>query len=137
MEKIKIKDIGVEIELPRPDSFLILKETLTRIGIESKRGNELFQSAHILHKVGKYYIVHFKTLFVLDGKEDNVTDDDIRRRNSIAKLVEQWGLCTIRDKSEVELCSPLGEIKIVPYKEKKNWTLTPKYQLGRKKVSPT
>lgn len=132
MEKQK-NEIGVEIELLKPDSFLIIKETLTRIGVQSKRGNELFQSAHILHKAGRYYIVHFKTLFVLDGKEDNVTDDDIRRRNAIAKLIEEWGLCKILDRHHLDLLVPVSELKIVPHKEKKQWTLTPKYQLGKKK----
>lgn len=133
MENLK-HEIGVEIKLLKPDSFLILKETLTRIGIPSKRGNELFQSAHILHKAGKYYIVHFKTLFILDGKENNVTDDDIRRRNTIAKLVEQWGLCKILDRHHLDLLVPVSDLKIVPHKEKSNWTLTPKYQLGKKKI---
>lgn len=133
MEKLKNEEIGVEIELPKPDSFLILKETLTRIGVQSKRNNELFQSAHILHKAGRYYIVHFKTLFVLDGKEDNVTDDDVRRRNTIAKLVEQWGLCKVLNRYHLDLCVPVSELKIVPFKEKKDWILTPKYQLGKKK----
>ena len=124
---------GVEITLPRPDSFLLCKETLTRIGIKSKKNNVLYQSCHILHKRGLYYIVHFLELFKLDGKVAEFTDDDFRRRNTVAKLLDQWGICKVVDQSMVELIVPISEIAIIPFKEKKNYELVSKYTVGSRK----
>ena len=129
-EKLKY---GVEITLPTPDDFLKIKETLTRIGIKSKRDNTLYQSCHILHKRGKYYIMAFKELFLLDGKEADFSDDDFRRRNTIAKLLEQWGICKVVDKEDIEIVVPISEIAIIPFKEKKNFQLLSKYTIGGKK----
>jgi Bacteriophage translational regulator len=129
---------GVEITLPQPDSFLLCKETLTRLGIKSKKSNILYQSAHILHKRGLYYIISFKELFLLDGKEADFTDDDFRRRNTIAKLLNQWGICKIVDMNTVELVVPISDIAIIPFKEKKNYELISKYTVGsRKRISRT
>lgn len=129
-EKIKF---GVEITLPHPDSFNILRESLTRIGIKSKRGDILYQSCHILHKRGKYYIMAFKELFLLDGREADFSDDDFRRRNTIAKLLDNWGICKIVDTNDVELVVPLSEIAIIPFKDKKNYELVSKYTVGGRK----
>lgn len=125
--------VGIEIALDKPDSFLLIKETLTRIGIPSKKNKTLFQTCHILHKQGKYYIVHFKELFLLDGKTADISEDDFRRRNTITKFLNQWNLCTILNKADIEFLSSVSEIKIVPFKEKKEWTLIAKYTLGTKK----
>lgn len=125
--------VGIEIALDKPDSFLLIKETLTRIGIPSKKNKTLFQTCHILHKQGKYYIVHFKELFLLDGKTADISEDDFRRRNTITKFLNQWNLCSILNKSDIEFLSSVSEIKIVPFKEKKEWTLIAKYTLGNKK----
>ena len=125
--------IGVEIILDKPDSFLLIKETLTRIGIPSKRNKTLFQTCHILHKQGKYAIVHFKELFLLDGKDADISEDDFRRRNTISKFLLQWGLCEILDKSDIEFLTDPSEIKIIPFKEKKEWTLLAKYTIGNKR----
>lgn len=130
-EKLKY---GVEITLPTPDDFLKIKETLTRIGIKSKRDNTLYQSCHILHKRGKYYIMNFKELFLLDGKEADFSDDDFRRRNTIAKLLEQWGICKVVDKEDIEIIVPISEIAIIPFKEKKNFQLLSKYTIGGRKT---
>lgn len=127
MDEVKI---GVEIELKTPDSFLVVKETLTRIGIQSKTGKTLYQSCHILHKRGQYYITSFKEMFLLDHKTADITDDDYRRRNSIVKLLAQWGLCNIIDKNDIEFLNDNTEIKIVPFKDKKNWSLIAKYTIG-------
>ncbi len=124
------RDFGVEIKLKNPDSFLIVKETLSRIGIASKKSKTLFQTAHILHKQGTYKICHFKELFILDGKDSNIDEDDYRRRNSIAKMLDQWGLCTVINRSDLEFLADTEEIKIVPFKEKKDWSLIPKYSIG-------
>lgn len=124
--------IGVEIILSSPDDFLKIRETLTRIGIPSKRNKTLFQTCHILHKQGKYAIVHFKELFLLDGKDADISEDDFRRRNTISKFLLQWGLCSILNKSDIEFLLPPSEIKIVPFKEKKEWTLLAKYTLGNR-----
>ena len=124
------------IELPEPDNFLKVKETLTRIGVASASNakKELFQSCHILHKQGKYALVHFKEMFLLDGKPTNFSDDDLARRNAIANLLAQWGLIKIvePEKTKEPVC-PLGKIKVISYKEKKDWTLTAKYTIGKSK----
>jgi len=123
----------LEVTLPDPDAFLKVCETLTRIGIASKKDNTLYQSCHILHKQGKYFIVHFKELFALDGKESNITNNDIERRNAIASLLGDWGLLTIVNPAQAENKASLSQIKIVSYKDKKNWTLTSKYTIGSNK----
>lgn len=119
----------VEVELVDEDSFLVIKETLTRIGIASKKENTLYQTAHILHKRGKYYIAHFKYLFELDGRKSDISDFDIKRQNTIAKLLNEWGLLTIV--SEVGETCPLTSIKILPFGEKHKWQLVKKYNLGK------
>ena len=125
-----VKDL-VEITFPEKDDFLKIRETLSRIGVASRREQELFQSCHILHKRGKYYIVHFKELFKLDGKPTNIDESDIGRRNTIVKLLEQWKLLTILDPSQMESPqAPLSQIKIIPFKEKSEWKLTTKYSIG-------
>jgi hypothetical protein len=125
-----IKDL-VEITFPEKDDFLKIRETLSRIGVASRRDQELFQSCHILHKRGKYYITHFKELFKLDGKPTSIDESDIGRRNTIVKLLAQWKLVSIVDESKiVEPKAPLSQIKIIPFKEKKEWKLTTKYSIG-------
>lgn len=124
--------IGVEIILSAPDDFLKICETLTRIGIPSKRNKTLFQTCHILHKQGKYAIVHFKELFLLDGKDADISEDDYRRRNTISKFLSQWGLCSILNKEDIEFLLPASEIKIIPFKEKKEWSLLAKYTIGNR-----
>jgi len=124
----------VEVELPSEESFLKIKETLTRIGIASRKDKKLYQSCHILHKQGKYYIVHFKELFMLDGKINNFSDEDKARRNTIVKLLEEWGLIkTVSASVAEEPAAPLSQIKILPYKEKDQWELVAKYSIGKKK----
>jgi len=126
----QIQDL-VEVTFPEKDDFLKIRETLSRIGVASRREQELFQSCHILHKRGKYYIVHFKELFKLDGKPTNIDESDIGRRNTIVKLLEQWKLVSIVDKSKTEEpLTPLSQIKIIPFKEKNQWKLTTKYSIG-------
>jgi hypothetical protein len=120
----------VEVNLTREDSFLLIKETLTRICVASKKDNTLFQSCHILHKQGKYYITHFKHLFALDGRKSTVTDDDIIRQNTIALLLEQWNLLTVKNKN-IETCD-LSAIKVLSHTEKLKWELIPKYKIGSK-----
>ena len=120
----------VEVTLDEPDDFLKVKETLTRIGVASRKEQKLFQSCHILHKQGKYYIVHFKELFALDGKATNFSDNDESRRNAIAKLLEEWGLVRIVTEG-LQNFAPLNQIKILPYSEKDDWELIPKYNIGR------
>lgn len=128
-----VKDL-VEITFPEKDDFLKIRETLTRIGVASRRDQELFQSCHILHKRGKYYITHFKELFKLDGKPTSIDESDIGRRNTIVKLLEQWKLISIVDESMVsEPIAPLSQIKIIPHKEKNEWKLTTKYSIGNTK----
>jgi hypothetical protein len=124
----------VEVSLPSPDNFLKVKETLTRIGISSKTEKKLYQSCHILHKRGKYYIVHFKELFMLDGLENDFSDSDKGRRNTIANLLEQWGLVKIVNaaKTKEPVC-PISHFKILPFGEKKDWELIPKYRIGIRK----
>ena len=129
-EKFKF---GLEIELKTPDDFLKIKETLTRIGIKSKKSNTLYQTCHILHKRGRYFILHFLELFLLDNKPADFSDDDFRRRNTITKLLDQWGMCKILYPVDVEIVVPISEIGILPYKEKKNWELISKYSIGSKK----
>jgi hypothetical protein len=126
-------DSMLEITIPEPDSFLKIKETLTRIGVASKKDNILYQSTHILHKQGRYYLVHFKELFALDGKETNISASDIERRNTIAVLLQDWGLLKIVDHTKVEKRTSLSSIKILTYSEKDNWTLSAKYSIGTRK----
>ena len=121
----------LEVTLPEPDNFLKVRETLTRIGISSRTENKLFQSCHILHKQGKYLIVHFKELFALDGKETNLSENDIARRNTIAKLLNDWNLVEV--KGTMEPAAPLSQIKILSFKDKDEWTLETKYNIGKKK----
>lgn len=122
----------LEITLSEPDDFLKVRETLTRIGVASRKENKLFQSCHILHKQGRYFIVHFKELFLLDGKKSNLEENDILRRNTVTQLLSDWGLITIVNKSKVKECAPLRQIKILSHKEKGEWELCPKYNIGNK-----
>jgi hypothetical protein len=142
MNKNLFKGLGVEIELPDAESFLKVKETLTRIGISSKKDNILYQSCHILHKKdrssaeekSRYAILHFKELFILDGKSNTLEEDDVARRNTIVNLLEEWGLVKVINQSEIEdPIAPLSKIKILPHKEKGNWRLESKYSIGIKK----
>jgi hypothetical protein len=123
----------VEVELEEQDDFLKVRETLTRIGVSSRKEKVLYQSCHILHKQGRYYIVHFKELFALDGKPSNLTENDIQRRNAIANLLEEWGLVRILNKYLIEdNIAPIHQIKIISFKEKDDWELVPKYNIGKK-----
>lgn len=133
-ENLTMTDTMIEISIPEPDSFLKIKETLSRIGVASKKDAILYQSCHILHKQGKYYLVHFKELFALDGKESNISQDDIERRNAIAVLLQDWNLLKILDSSKVDRRASLSSIKILTYQEKSKWTLMPKYNIGVKKT---
>ncbi len=121
----------LEVTLNEPDDFLKVRETLTRIGVASRKDKKLFQSCHILHKQGRYFIVHFKELFLLDGKKSNLEENDIARRNTIAQLMSDWGLISI-EKNKVEPLAPMRQIKIIPFKEKQEWELCPKYNIGSK-----
>ena len=123
----------VEIKLAQPDDFLKIKETLTRIGVASKKQKVLYQSAHILHKRGKYYIISFKEAFLLDGKPSDITLDDVARRNRIIALLEDWKLCEVVNPISIANQASMSAIKVVPYKEKNDWQLIQKYQLGAKK----
>ena len=125
----------VEVSLNEPDDFLKVRETLTRIGVASRKEKKLYQSCHILHKQGRYYIVHFKELFALDGKHANLTINDVQRRNRIAQLLSDWGLITIVSDTEVGDIAPLNQIKVLAFKEKQELTLESKYNIGRKKAS--
>lgn len=130
----QIVDTLVEVTLPSPDNFLKVKETLTRIGISSKTERKLYQSCHILHKKGKYYIVHFKELFMLDGLESDFVESDKARRNTIANLLEQWGLVKIVNPAMTkEPACPISHFKILPFSQKKDWELVPKYRIGVRK----
>ena len=134
MEEVKLnwkQDDMLEIVLKEPDDFLKVRETLSRIGVASRKDRKLYQSCHILHKQGKYYLVHFKELFALDGKETNLSENDIARRNTIGKLLSDWGLVTV--KGEIEPVAPLSQIKIISFKEKSEWVLETKYNIGKKK----
>ncbi len=126
-----IQDL-VEITFPEKDDFLKIRETLSRIGVASRKEKELFQSCHILHKKGKYYIVHFKELFALDGKETNLNENDVSRRNSIAGLLGDWGLIEIVGDAEPK--APLSQIKVIAFKEKDEWILETKYNIGKKRA---
>ena len=125
-------DKMLEVGLKEPDDFLKVRETLSRIGVASRKNKTLFQSCHILHKQGKYYIVHFKELFALDGKDTNISENDIARRNTIANLLTDWGLVKVVSESAVE-AAPLSQIKVISFKEKNEWLLETKYNIGKKK----
>jgi len=127
----------VEINLREPDDFLKVRETLTRIGVASRKEKKLYQSCHILHKQGKYYIVHFKELFALDGKYANITVNDVQRRNRIVKLLVDWGLVDLIDENNILDIAPLNQIKVIAYKEKGDWILEQKYNIGSKKKRET
>jgi len=122
----------LEVTLNEPDDFLKVRETLTRIGVASRKDNKLYQSCHILHKQGRYFIVHFKELFLLDGKKSNLEENDIARRNTIATLMSDWGLITIDNKESAQPLAPLRQIKIISYRDKDQWELCPKYNIGNK-----
>lgn len=126
-------DMMVEVTLPDSDNFLKVRETLTRIGVASRQDKKLYQSCHILHKQGRYFIVHFKELFALDGKNSTISKEDLIRRDTIACLLEDWGLIKIVKKLDVNKKESLSQIKIVPFKEKNEWELIPKYTIGRKR----
>ena len=123
-------DDMLEVTLNEPDDFLKIRETLTRIGVASRKDNKLFQSCHILHKQGRYFIVHFKELFLLDGKPSNLVENDIHRRNTITTLLSDWGLVTMVKPSQAKDVAPLRQIKVIPFKEKTQWELCPKYNIG-------
>ncbi len=123
----------VEVTLNEPDDFLKVRETLTRIGVASRKEKKLYQSCHILHKQGRYYLVHFKELFALDGKHANLTVNDIQRRNRITQLIADWGLITIVNPDQISDIAPLNQIKVLSYKEKDEWILETKYNIGKKK----
>ena len=120
----------LEVTLNEPDDFLKIRETLTRIGVASRKDNKLFHSCHILHKQGRYFIVHFKELFLLDGKPSNLIENDIQRRNTITTLLSDWGLVTMVKPSQAKDVAPLRQIKVIPFKEKSQWELCPKYNIG-------
>ena len=127
----------VEVVLSEPDDFLKVRETLTRIGVASRKEKKLYQSCHILHKQGKYYLVHFKELFALDGKRANLTVNDVQRRNRIVQLLADWGLIEIVDVSKITDIAPLNQIKVLSFKDKGDWILETKYNIGRKKTEVT
>ena len=126
-------DQMIEITLNEPDDFLKVRETLTRIGVASRKEKKIYQSCHTLHKQGRYYIVHFKELFALDGKHANLTQNDVQRRNRIIQLLSDWGLITIMNVSKITDIAPLNQIKVLAYKEKHEWILETKYNIGKKK----
>ena len=132
--QIQIKDWTpgsmLEVSLREPDDFLKIRETLTRIGVASRKDQKLFQSCHILHKQGRYFIVHFKELFLLDGKPSSLLENDVQRRNTIATLLADWGLVTIMKPEMAKELAPLRQIKVIPFKEKTQWELCPKYNIG-------
>jgi hypothetical protein len=133
-EEIKwSQDMMLEVTLKEPDDFLKVRETLTRVGVASRKERKLYQSCHILHKRGKYYIVHFKELFALDGKPTNITSNDVQRRNRITKLLSDWGLVEISGEDTEDL-APLNQIKVLSFKDKGEWTLESKYNIGKKKT---
>ena len=125
----------IEVSLSEPDDFLKVRETLTRIGVASRKEKKLYQSCHILHKQGKYFIVHFKELFALDGKKANLSINDVQRRNRIIQLLSDWGLITTLKEDTLDI-APLNQIKVISYKEKNNWVLETKYNIGKKKTEP-
>ena len=120
----------LEVTLNEPDDFLKVRETLTRIGVASRKDNKLYQSCHILHKQGRYFIVHFKELFLLDGKKSNLEENDVARRNTIATLMSDWGLLSIDNNDKLQPIAPLRQIKIISFKDKDQWELCPKYNIG-------
>tara|TARA_B100000497_G_C7484516_1_gene297162 strand:- start:181 stop:603 length:423 start_codon:yes stop_codon:yes gene_type:complete len=124
----------VEVTLGQPDDFLKVRETLTRIGVASRKERKLYQSCHILHKQGRYYIVHFKELFALDGKNTNLSLNDVQRRNRILQLLSDWGLVSVVDHEKITDVAPLNQIKVLAFKEKDEWILESKYNIGRKKT---
>ena len=126
------QDDMLEVTIKQPDDFLKVRETRTRIGVASRKDKTLFQSCHILHKQGKYYITHFKELFALDGKKSTLTANDIQRRNTIALLLQDWNLIDVSDKKKTEDKAPLSQIKVLPFKEKNEWNLSAKYNIGKK-----
>lgn len=128
-------DQMVEIALNEPDDFLKVRETLTRIGVASRKEKKIYQSCHILHKQGKYYLVHFKELFALDGKPANLTLNDVQRRNRITQLLADWGLITVINPDGISDIAPLNQIKVLAYKDKQDWILETKYNIGSKKKS--
>tara|TARA_B100001996_G_scaffold341485_1_gene295554 strand:+ start:738 stop:1163 length:426 start_codon:yes stop_codon:yes gene_type:complete len=127
------KDDMVEVSLKEPDDFLKVRETLTRIGVASRKEKKLYQSCHILHKKGQYYIVHFKELFALDGKKANLSENDVQRRNRIIKLLSDWGLVEIVKEDVIKDAAPLSQIKVIAYREKEQWFLESKYNIGKKR----
>ena len=126
-------DQMIEVTLNEPDDFLKVRETLTRIGVASRKEKKIYQSCHILHKQGRYYIVHFKELFALDGKHANLTQNDVQRRNRIIQLLSDWGLVTVLSVDKITDIAPLNQIKVLAYKEKNEWILETKYNIGKKK----
>jgi len=126
-------DQMIEVTLNEPDDFLKVRETLTRIGVASRKEKKIYQSCHILHKQGRYYIVHFKELFALDGKHANLTQNDVQRRNRIIQLLSDWGLITVLNADKITDIAPLNQIKVLAYKEKHEWVLETKYNIGKKK----
>lgn len=134
IEVVWSPNMMVEVTLKQPDDFLKIRETLTRIGVASSKEKKLFQSCHILHKKGRYYIVHFKELFALDGKHANLTINDVQRRNRITKLLSDWGLVGIVSEQQIEDIAPLNQIKVIAFKDKGDWILESKYNIGKKKV---
>ena len=132
------QDKMIEVKLNEPDDFLKVRETLTRIGVASRKEKKLYQSCHILHKQGKYFIVHFKELFALDGKFANLTINDVQRRNRLLRLLSDWGLISILKEESIQDIAPLNQIKVLPYKDKNEWKLEQKYNIGKKnKVEET
>ena len=128
------QDKMIEVALNEPDDFLKVRETLTRIGVASRKEKKLYQSCHILHKKGQYYIVHFKELFALDGKRANLSSNDLQRRNRIVQLLSDWGLIVVTDAETIADAAPLSQIKVISYKDKGEWILESKYNIGRKKT---
>ena len=126
-------DQMIEVTLNEPDDFLKVRETLTRIGVASRKEKKIYQSCHILHKQGRYFIVHFKELFALDGKHANLTQNDVQRRNRIIQLLSDWGLITVLNADKITDIAPLNQIKVLAYKEKNDWILETKYNIGKKK----
>ena len=136
VQEIEIKwsqDQMVEVTLNEPDDFLKVRETLTRIGVASRKEKKIYQSCHILHKQGRYYLVHFKELFALDGKHANLTQNDVQRRNRIAQLLADWGLVSIVDADKIQEIAPLNQIKVLAFRDKQDWILETKYNIGSKK----
>ena len=127
------KDNMIQVMLKEPDDFLKVRETLTRIGVASRKERKLYQSCHILHKKGQYYIVHFKELFALDGKKANISTNDLQRRNRIIQLLSDWGLIEVAKSDEIVDVAPLSQIKVISYKDKGEWSLESKYNIGKKK----